>query len=117
MILDLRRSNDERNGLTLSKPNELNGKQQSTLDFKLHNYIFQYTLVSELGKPFLPRLKRDKNGVVVFPTIHMINADTSLPHSGRAKKKFEYLSFSLQPKSDLIATYEESTHVVPLSLF
>lgn len=31
--------------------------------------IFQYSLVPELGKLTVPRLKRDEIGVVVFPTI------------------------------------------------
>jgi len=43
--------------------------------------------VPELGIPYMPRLKRDEIGVVVFPTIDAIDIDTSLPQSGRAKRK------------------------------
>ena len=58
-----------------------------SVHFKLDDYIFQYTLMSELTKPSVPRLKRNEIGVVVFPTIHAIDVDKSLPQSGRAKRK------------------------------
>jgi len=58
-----------------------------SVHFKPDDYVFQYVLVPTLGKPSVPRLKRDKIGIVVFPTVHAIDVDTSLPLSERTKRK------------------------------
>ena len=58
-----------------------------SVHFKPDDYVFQYVLVPTLGKPSVPRLKRDKIGIVVFPTVHAIDVDTSLPLSERSKRK------------------------------
>ena len=58
-----------------------------SVHFKPDDYVFQYVLVPTLGKPSVPRLKKDKIGIVVFPTVHAIDVDTSLLLSERTKRK------------------------------
>ena len=68
-----------------------------SVHFKPDDYVFQYVLV--------PRLKRDKIGIVVFPTVHAIHVDTSLP-----------LSLRCNQNRLILETHHTSTLVVPFSL-
>ena len=57
------------------------------LHFKPDDYVFLYDLVPTLSKPSVRRLKMDKIGIVVFSTVHAIDVETSLPLSGRTKRR------------------------------
>ena len=57
--------------------------------FKAEDYVYQYAFLPELSsKPSVPRLMKDKLGVIVFPTIHSITTSSeSLPQSRRTMRK------------------------------
>ena len=85
-----------------------------SVHFKPNDYVFQYVLVPTLGKPSVPRLKRDKIGIVVFPTVHAIDVDTSLPLSERTKRKVR--RFISVTRVKLFKTHRSETRMLSYTL-